>query len=57
MQLKQILKVTLYLIQIRTIGDIATTTALAYVSTVTFMAENHVWSNKNDKIFMIPPIY
>ena len=37
MQLKQILKVTLSLIQLRTFGDIATTTALAYVSTVTFI--------------------
>ena len=37
MQLKQILKVTLSLIQLRTFGDIAITTDLAYVSTVTFI--------------------
>ena len=35
MQLKQILKVTLSLIQLRTFGDIAITTDVAYVSTVT----------------------
>ena len=40
MQLKQILKVTLNLIQLRTYGDIATTTALAYVSTVTCIVYN-----------------
>ena len=37
MQLKQILKVTLSLIHLRTFGDIAITTDLAYVSTVTYM--------------------
>ena len=37
MQPKQILKVTPSLIQLRTSGDIAFTTDLAYVSTVTYM--------------------